>query len=357
MGEKVQKTSTKSKKKNISHKNILIAPILIGGTIGYLGSKFLSDKERTPLKVENQERTPLNVKTQDRILIQMDNDFKISRPRMSRPRRARNTRPFGKSRTTISRRSREPVRKSLEETVEEKRKVKYERCNQNDWKLGKTIGQGAIGEIFEVSSKKDCETICIYDKVKKKQLNDLQYIQELRALKKLQDVYNKDNRVVPILYDDYTCDDFGFFVIELLHPLRQNFIQNNILIIRQNAKVLLDLVESYGVLQVDCKPDNMMMRKKDDANTLVLIDLGFSVIKKDTPYRLHDIHNIVKNYQYWATFFGLNAPNNAKLNLFYPHFKLLQEITFLIQFYGASKEFEIKQKIRELQDSLYEAPD
>jgi len=116
--------------------------------------------------------------------------------------------------------------------------------------------------------------------------------------------------------------------------------------------VLLDLVESYGVLQVDCKPDNMMMRKKDDVNTLVLIDLGFSVIKKDTSYRLHDIHNVVNKFQYWATFFGLNAPNNAKLNLFYPHFKLLQEITFLIQFHGAPKDYEIKQKIEELQASL-----
>jgi predicted GNAT family N-acyltransferase len=138
-----------------------------------------------------------------------------------------------------------------------------EDCTKNEiwkWKETDPIGSGKAGSVYIA-----CKGIDDCDYVVKVQEENKEYYTEIEALLSLQ-----YTNAVPKVFAAWTCDKFGYFVIEKLYPCIHH--NNNSMWIAVGIK--LDIIRKAGYLQVDIHNGNVMCNKQGQ---VVLIDFGYAV--------------------------------------------------------------------------------
>jgi uncharacterized protein (DUF1810 family) len=136
-----------------------------------------------------------------------------------------------------------------------------EDCTKNNiWKKDKLLGSGKAGSVYiACKATDDCEYVIKIQKQNK------QYYTEIEALLSLQ-----HTKAVPIVFAAWTCENFGYFVMEKLYPCIHH--NNNSMWIAVGIK--LDIIRKAGYLQVDIHNGNVMCNKQGQ---VVLIDFGYAV--------------------------------------------------------------------------------
>jgi len=137
-----------------------------------------------------------------------------------------------------------------------------EDCTQNKiWKKDKLLGSGKAGSVYiACKNTDDCEYVI------KIQNQNKEYYTEIEALLSL-----KHTKAVPKVFAAWTCDKFGYFVMEKLYSCIK-FHNKNSMWIAVGMK--LDIIRKEGYLQVDIHNDNFMCNKDGQ---VVLIDFGYAV--------------------------------------------------------------------------------
>jgi RIO-like serine/threonine protein kinase len=140
-----------------------------------------------------------------------------------------------------------------------------EDCTQNKmWKKDKLLGSGKAGSVYiACKTADDCEYVI------KIQNQNKEYYTEIEALLSLQ-----HTKAVPKVFAAWTCDKFGYFVMEKLYPCIHH--NNNSMWMAVGIK--LDIIRKEGYLQVDIHNGNVMCNKQGQ---VVLIDFGYAVKRTD----------------------------------------------------------------------------
>jgi|694.fasta_scaffold76156_4 hypothetical protein len=138
-----------------------------------------------------------------------------------------------------------------------------EDCTQNEiwkWKETDQIGSGGYGNVYITCNGLNCDYV-----VKVQQKNE-NYYTEIEALLSLQ-----HTDAVPKVFAAWTCETFGYFVIEKLYHCEydDNFMWKEV-----GKK--LDIIKDEGYLHCDIHRKNVMCKKD---GTVILIDFG-SAIKR-----------------------------------------------------------------------------
>ena len=144
-----------------------------------------------------------------------------------------------------------------------------------EWDRKELLGEGQYGKAFKVcKGDDDCNYV-----LKIQKLDEDFYI-EIQALTEL-----KDTGVVPKYYSAWTCDGYGYFVIEKLDKCpEEKFNYNN----KDSAKELDDVLEKIykkGWLHVDVHPGNIMCKN----GKFIMIDFGWAVKKGQENYPKHPL--------------------------------------------------------------------
>lgn len=140
-----------------------------------------------------------------------------------------------------------------------------EDCTQNNkWKKDKLLGSGKAGSVYiACKTADDCEYVI------KIQNQNKEYYAEIEALSSLQ-----HTKAVPKVFAAWTCDKFGYFVMEKLYPCIHHTDNS----IWMAVGIKLDIIRKEGYLQVDIHNGNVMCNKEGQ---VVLIDFGYAVKRTD----------------------------------------------------------------------------
>ena len=144
-----------------------------------------------------------------------------------------------------------------------------------EWDMKELLGEGQYGKAFKV-----CKGVDDCNYVLKMQKLDEDFYIEIQALTEL-----KDTGVVPKYYSAWTCDGYGYFVIEKLDKCpEEKFDYEN----KDSAKELDDVLEKIykkGWLHVDVHPGNIMCKN----GKFIMIDFGWAVKKGQENYPKHPL--------------------------------------------------------------------
>jgi serine/threonine protein kinase len=144
-----------------------------------------------------------------------------------------------------------------------------------EWDMKELLGEGQYGKAFKV-----CKGVDDCNYVLKMQKLDEDFYIEIQALTEL-----KDTGVVPKYYSAWTCDGYGYFVIEKLDKCpKEKFNYYN----KDSAKELDDVLEKIykkGWLHVDVHPGNIMCKN----GKFIMIDFGWAVKKGQKSYPKHPL--------------------------------------------------------------------
>ena len=155
------------------------------------------------------------------------------------------------------------------------------------------IGKGEFGSVYNVCKLNDCEYVM------KSQFNNKHFHAEVNALYDLQ-----ESNAVPRIYDAWTCDGNGFFVMEKLYPLNPTSADN----LYKAVSNIKNTLNKLDWLQLDPHQGNIMRRRDGQP---VMIDFGFAVNKY--------IHNP-------------GPPKYEKYKLSYDEYKIIDD--FLVELYN-----------------------
>jgi len=158
----------------------------------------------------------------------------------------------------------------IEELKEVPINFKYiaESCQESEnWEIIGKAGKGAVGSVYHVCrDTNDCKyTMKVQDISSEK--NDMEFRNEVTILEKLQGW-----RGAPVLYAAWTCEDKGYYIMEILDELDECSIPKDK--IWANATHLLDELHELGYIHGDTHSGNVMCRKD---GTLVFVDYGSAV--------------------------------------------------------------------------------
>jgi uncharacterized protein (DUF1810 family)/tRNA A-37 threonylcarbamoyl transferase component Bud32 len=138
-----------------------------------------------------------------------------------------------------------------------------ENCTLNNkWRKDKEIDSGLSGSTYIACNHADCEYVI------KVQKENKEYYTEIEAL-----LYLQRTKATPIIFAAWTCENFGYFVMEKLYPCKHD---NNFMWKEVGKK--LDIIRQAGYLHVDIHPKNVMCNKNGE---VVLIDFGYAVKQSD----------------------------------------------------------------------------
>lgn len=147
-----------------------------------------------------------------------------------------------------------------------------ENCGESaNWERIGFISEGTFGDTYHVCrDTNDCKyTLKVQDIGGEKER--VEYMNEVTMLSKLQGW-----RGVPVLYGAWTCEDKGYYVMELLFDLETCGIPEDK--VWANATHLLDELHGMGYIHGDTHKGNIMCR--GDGN-LVFVDFGSTVYFPD----------------------------------------------------------------------------
>ena len=134
-----------------------------------------------------------------------------------------------------------------------------EDCAQNKiWEKDKLLGTGKAGSVYVTCKASDCEYVI------KIQEQNKEYYTEIEALLSLQ-----HTKAVPKVFAAWTCEKYGYFVMEKLYPCTHNV---NFMLIAVDIK--LKEIREAGYLHLDIHTGNVMCNKRGE---VVLIDFGYAV--------------------------------------------------------------------------------
>jgi uncharacterized protein (DUF1810 family) len=156
-----------------------------------------------------------------------------------------------------------------------------EDCTQNNkWEKNKLLGSGKAGSVYiACKTADDCEYVI------KIQNQNKEYYAEIEALLSLQ-----HTKAVPKVFAAWTCDKFGYFVMEKLYPCRLHTANS----IWMAVDIKLDTIRKAGYLQVDIHNNNFMCNKEDQ---VVLIDFGYAVKRTEKGNKQeYPEHIVSENY-------------------------------------------------------------
>ena len=154
-----------------------------------------------------------------------------------------------------------------------------ENCSHNNiWKKNILLGSGDFGEVYIACKGTDCEYVIKIQKENK------EYYTEIDALLSLQ-----HTKAVPSVFAAWTCEKFGYFVMEKLY----NCSANSTIMWKEVAKKL-DIVKQAGYLHIDIHAGNVMCNKYGE---VLLIDFGYAVKRtEEGDSQTYPDNKISKNY-------------------------------------------------------------
>ena len=155
---------------------------------------------------------------------------------------------------------------------------------QKDYKFIENIGRGRFGKVFSSIRKRDQKEFAIKKyKIKDIEKNKKDIINELKVLTMIKEPTENKILKIEAIYEGY---ENIYIVSELLKGGSIfEYIQNNNSIITEAdfhvlvlsiTKALKEL-DKLGIVHRDIKPNNIILRNRDDLSGIVLIDFGSSV--------------------------------------------------------------------------------
>lgn len=176
-----------------------------------------------------------------------------------------------------------------------------EDCSKNNiWKKTDQLGFGTAGSIYiACKAINDCEYAIKIQKQNK------EYYTEIDALLSLQ-----HTNAVPKVFAAWTCEDFGYFVMEKLYPCTHN---DNFMWKEVGKK--LNIIQDAGYLHLDIHKGNVMCNKDGQ---VVLIDFGYAVKRTEQGNKQEYPDNIVSQ--------------SYGISLTWEYLKLIEENMYNINF-------------------------
>ena len=175
----------------------------------------------------------------------------------------------------------------------------------NKYEVKTDLGKGAYGSIKLLCYKDNCNYVL------KIQNNNQYFKDEVQAHYELQ-----TTNCVPKIFDAWTCNDKGYFVIELLST---NVDLDNMSFLRQ-LNHCVKTIHNNGWRHLDLKSDNILFN--DKTGKLVLSDLGMAIKQNNDPDKIYDklegqvlsgspdLEPVVNMNWYNSEIFDLNAIKN-----------------------------------------------
>ena len=140
------------------------------------------------------------------------------------------------------------------------------------------IGKGAFSKVYSINEKKTGEELAMkVEIIPEDSLTHNKY--EYRMYKILQ-----GGKGIPKIYDFYKEENTEVLIMQMLGPsLEKLFTENNkkfslltILMIMEQILYILEFVHSKNIIHRDIKPDNFLIGKENNRNTIYIIDFGLS---------------------------------------------------------------------------------
>ena len=194
-----------------------------------------------------------------------------------------------------------------------------EDCTQNNiWKQDILLGSGVAGNVYIACKGIDCEYVIKIQKENK------DYYTEIQALLSLQ-----NTNAVPVVFAAWTCENFGYFVMEKLYPCKYdtNFMWKEV-----GKK--LDIIKQKGYLHLDTHNHNVMCNKHGE---VLLIDFGYAVKRTEQGDKQEYPENPISE--------------SYGISLTWKYLEILQDYTYNKYFNPAAKNLD---SITEEQKSAYE---
>ena len=177
----------------------------------------------------------------------------------------------------------------------------------NEWLIQDYVGEGAYGQVFQVTSKKpflrDKSFVAKIEKTDGLSPPQLEFSQR---------VLHRVNRTralgFPHLIDTGTTDWCRYIVMPKLGKSMEEYLSEaehnklclkDCLMIMDQAVTRIETLHTIGFLHRDIKPGNMTMGPPDDPHRLFFIDFGMSApwwVEKEFVQRVHDKRGRVKRF-------------------------------------------------------------
>ena len=160
----------------------------------------------------------------------------------------------------------------------------------NNYKLyiGKKLGNGAFGDIFQGINTSNNKKIAI--KLEKMKKNNSQLKNETQILSLLQGGLG-----IPKIYDYIRTSKYNFMIFELLginldelfYLCNKKFTNNIIIALGLQMIERLEFIHSRHIIHRDVKPENFLIGKGKNNSTVYICDFGLSKRFRDKKTGLH----------------------------------------------------------------------
>lgn len=180
------------------------------------------------------------------------------------------------------------------------------------YRLGKKLGSGSFGEIYEAEDIFGGSNVAVKLECISNNYNYL--LQEARLMKSFQD------EGFPKMYWYGVAGDYNCMVMELLGEnlenlfdyCMRNFTLKTILLIAFEAIDRLKYFHDHHYVHCDIKPQNFLIGKDDKENKIYLIDYGLSKRYRDEYSKIHISYKDKKSLIGTARFASRNNHNGVE---------------------------------------------
>lgn len=180
------------------------------------------------------------------------------------------------------------------------------------YRLGKKIGSGSFGEIYEGTDIFDNTEVAI-----KLEHNSIKYPQLLFEAKLLKNIPGKG---IPQMHWFGIAGEYNAMVMELLGQnledlfnfCTRNFTLKTILLIAIQILERIKHVHDNHYVHRDMKPENFLVGKGDNESTIYLIDFGLAKRYRDEHTRIHIPLKENRNLTGTARYASCNAHNGLE---------------------------------------------
>ena len=180
------------------------------------------------------------------------------------------------------------------------------------YRLGKKIGTGAFGEIFEGTDIFDSSSVAI-----KLEHNSVKYPQLLFEAKLLKSIPGTG---IPVMhwfgiageYNAMVMDLLGQNLEDLYNYCAKNFSLKTILMITIQMIERLKHVHDNHYIHRDIKPENFLIGKDTTAKTIYLLDFGLAKRYRDEYTHIHIPLKEIRNLTGTARYASCNAHNGLE---------------------------------------------
>ncbi|KAI8989403.1 kinase-like domain-containing protein [Pilobolus umbonatus] len=172
---------------------------------------------------------------------------------------------------------------------------------KDKYKIIDMMGQGTFGQVAKCQKMSTGELFAI-KVIKNKPAFYNQSLQEIRiiSLMQLQYAHKHNNRILNMkdhfYFRNHTCIVFDLFYISYYHLLNSKMgtprlVMKDIQLITHNLLQTLVTLRNINIIHADLKPDNILLKSKNNIHDAIIIDYGLALMKSDgmhcnvqTPY-------------------------------------------------------------------------